>query len=242
MKLSNKRTQIFLFLLVVPVGFILSWLFQHPVVQCYLVSWSGLDSIAPNVFVDPDMSFADRENLLAKISEAEGRISFLFGEVRSTPVVIAGHSMNVMIKYGGNSYNRVGRTYLTAIGSYIVLGPDGISNIDVIAHEMGHAELAFRIGHKKVNRFPDWLEEGIVLQLDERFTEKDWQTKTSNGKYAPGLDELGVIKHDDWMGYAAAKHEVKRWLDAVGREGFKVFLQAVRDGEDFYDVYKSLEK
>ncbi|MEJ2265477.1 MAG: hypothetical protein P8X95_18685 [Anaerolineales bacterium] len=242
MNFSNKRTQTTLLILVVSIGFVLTWLLQYPVVQCYLVAWSNLDAIAPKVFVDPEMPKADRENLLANISDAMDRIAGLFGEHQSTPVIIAGHSMDVMKRYGGNTYNRVGRTYLTALGAYIVLGPDGISNLDILAHEMGHAELAFRVGYKKANQFPDWLEEGIVLQLDHRFTEGDWQAKTSNRNYAPGLDELGVIKHDDWNGYATAKHEVARWLGIVGQEGFWEFLQGVRDGENAHVLYKSLEK
>ena len=37
------------------------------------------------------------------------------------PVIIAGHTMEVMKTYGGNSYNRAGRTYLTLLTTFIIL-------------------------------------------------------------------------------------------------------------------------
>jgi len=53
---------------------------------------------------------------------------------------------------------------------------------------------------------------------------------------ATELDQLGIIKHDDMLGYAKAKYEVRRWLDAVGQEGFWALLQAVRSGNLFDDA------
>jgi hypothetical protein len=59
---------------------------------------------------------------------------------------------------------------------------------------------------------------------------------------ATELDQLGNIKHDDMLGYAKAKYEVRRWLDAVGQEGFWALLQAVRSGEEFKETYHSIEQ
>jgi hypothetical protein len=227
-------------LLIVAIG--VYRLSKHPVMRCYLVSWSNLDQIEENVFVDPGMNESDREFLLSAVAEAEARITSLYGDFQANPTIIAGHTMDVMIEFGGNSYNRVGRTYLTALGQYIVFGPDGASNLDVIAHEIAHAELAQRIGYKSVNTLPDWFEEGLALQVDERFTEEDWLSKTSNGTTVPDLDEIGVIRHDDWLAYSTAKHEVSRWLELVGQQGLLEFLQKIQQGEDFSMAYQSVEQ
>lgn len=114
--------------------------------------------------------------------------------------------------------------------------------MDVVAHEMAHAELAHRIGYRRANQLPDWFEEGLALQVDERYTEAEWLARTSDGATAPDLDEIGIIRHDDWIGYATAKHEVSRWMGAVGQEGYLKFLQAVRQGEDFTLAYQAAEQ
>jgi hypothetical protein len=213
-------------LLILSIG--LFWLSKHPVMRCYLVCWSDLDQITENVYVDPAMPEANREHLRAAVTEAKQRIAAIFGDFQGDAVIIAGHTMSIMNEYGGNSYNQVGRTYLTTLGSYIVLGPGGAQDTDVIAHEMAHAELSHRLGYRRANQLPDWFEEGLALQVDERYTEAEWLAKTSNGAAAPDLDEIGIIRHDDWLGYATAKHEVSRWMGVSGQEGLLKFLQAIR--------------
>lgn len=242
MKFKKKiAIRVVVFGLLVLAGLGIAKLSGHPVMQCYFVRWTELEEIAPKVFIDPNMPEDKREFLLVSIEEAKDRISGLYGEYTAAPVIIAGHTMEVMERFGGNTYNQVGRTYLTALGSYIIFGPDGISDTDVIAHEIGHAELAQRIGQKAANQLPDWFEEGLALQFDNRFTEEDWEKRTSNGINAPNLEEISVITHDDWLGYATAKHEVRRWLDAAGQDGLLSLLQSIRNGADFYQAYQSIE-
>lgn len=206
-------------IVVIFLGFAIFRLAQHPVVRSYFVNWSNLDRITPKVYVDPKMSQADRDSLLNAINESRNRIASVYGDSLADPVIIAGQTMDVMEKFGGNAYNRVGRTYQTALGAYIIFGPDGIASVDVIAHEMAHAELTKRLGYKIVNNLPDWFDEGLALQVDERFTEEDWLARTDNRKNAPNLDTISTITHDDWLAYATAKHTVNIWLEEVGQPG-----------------------
>jgi hypothetical protein len=150
--------------------------------------------------------------------------------------------MEVMKTYGGNSYNRAGRTYLTPVTTFIILGPDGVLSADVLSHELAHAEFSARIGHWNRDKIPNWFDEGLAVQFDDRYSEAEWQTRTDNGRTAPDLDQIGTIKHDDWLGYATAKHEVRRWLDIVGQEGLWALLQAIKSGEEFQETYYSLER
>lgn len=205
---------------------------QHPVMRSYFVRWSSLDRIAPKVFVDSGMDHADREFLLTSIEESQNRISALYGDYQADPTIIAGHTMDVMMTFGGNTYNRAGRTYQTLLGAYIILGPNGISSVDIIAHEIAHADLAARLGNKAVNNLPDWFDEGLVLQVDERFTEEDWLARTNNGETAPSLDEITTIAHDDWLAYATAKHIVNNWLNTVGQKGLLECIDSIlQDGD-----------
>ena len=213
-----------------------------PVVRCYLARWSDLDQIAPNIYVDPDMPESQRQMLLSSLADAKVRVATLYGEYTANPVIIAGHTMDVMKAYGGNSYNREGRTYLTLVATFIILGPDGVLSMDVLSHELAHVEFSARIGHGNKGKIPIWFDEGLAVQFDGRYSEAEWRTRTDNGRTAPTLDQIGIITHNDWLKYATAKHEVRRWLDIVGQEGFRAFLQSIRNGAQFQETYRSIER
>src|SRR5512136_1811306 len=102
----------------------------HPLVRCYLVRWSGLETIAPNVYVDPDMPDSQRQMLLSSLAGAKARVAALYGEYTARPVIIAGHTMDVMKAYGGSSDNRAGRAHLTLNAAFIVLGPNGLAGVE----------------------------------------------------------------------------------------------------------------
>jgi hypothetical protein len=53
---------------------------------------------------------------------------------------------------------------------------------------------------------------------------------------------MGTIEHDDWLGYATAKHEVERWLEVVGREGLEALLQSIQNGAGFQETYQAIER
>jgi len=215
---------------------------RNPVARCYLVSWSDLDHVSPNLYLDTHMPEYERQELLANLIEAEGRIANLYGTLSGKPVILAGHTMDVMEKYGGNTYNRAGRTYLTRLASFVVLGPDGIQSPDIIAHELAHVEFSERVGHSNQARVPNWFVEGMAVQVDERYSEVEWLARTDNGRTAPNLKQEGVIEHDDWMAYATAKYEVKRWLDIVGKQGMLDLLQSIQEGQDFNQAYDTIEQ
>lgn len=62
-----------------------------------------------------------------------------------------------------------GCSVITPFGSWIILNFSGM-NEGVIAHEMCHDELATRLGWWKSKvKVPKWLDEGIALQVDNRF-------------------------------------------------------------------------
>ena len=241
---SSKRVKAILLVsvLLVLVGAVLYRLAADGIVRCYLVRLSGLDRIAPGVYVDPNMPEPQRQVFLSSIAPAEERVAALFGEYTANPVIIAGHTMDVMKAYGANAYNRAGRAYLTPVASFIVLGPDGLFSADVLSHELAHVEFSARIGHGNRGKVPNWFDEGLAVQFDDRYSEAEWRTRTDDGRTAPDLAQMDTITHDDWMGYATAKHEVRRWLDAVGQDGFGALLLAIQSGHGFQETYHSIER
>jgi hypothetical protein len=244
MKLSRRVKKILLAsVLLLLIGVVGVKLAAHPIVRCYLVRWSDLDTIAPNVYIDPDMPESQRQLLLSSLADAKARVATLYDEYTANPVVIAGHTMEVMKAYGGSSDNRAGRAHLTPIAAFIVLGPNGLSSVEnVLPHELAHVEFSARIGHGNRGKIPVWFEEGLAVQFDDRYSKTEWQIRTDNGRTVPALDQIGIITHNDWLKYATAKHEVRRWLDVVGQEGFWAFLQSIQSGAEFQETYHSIER
>jgi hypothetical protein len=241
---SSKRVKKILLasVLVLFIGAACYKLASHEIIRCYLVRWSDLDNIAPNIYVDPNMPESQRQILLSSLADAKERVATLYDEYTANPVIIAGHTMQVMQAYRGSSDNRAGSAHFTPVASFIILGPNGVSSMDVLSHELAHVEFSARIGYWNRGKIPNWFDEGLAVQFDNRYSETEWRTRTDNGRTAPDLDQMGIIKHNDWLGYATAKREVQRWLDAVGQEGFWALLQSIRSGDEFQETYHSIER
>ena len=239
---SSKRAKTILIALLLGLlaGFAFYVLSQQAIVRCYLVELSDLEEIGPGLYVDPKMPESRRRNLLASYQEARDRVGTLYGEYTADPVIIAGHTMDVMNEYGGNSYNRVGRTFITLAAAFVVLGPDG-QNVDVIAHELSHTELAARVGWWNRAEIPSWFDEGLAVQLDDRYPEIEMPNQSESSGDLRELEQLGVIEHNDYLAYAKSKQEVRRWLDQAGQEGLRLLLTEMRDGDDFDESYSSIE-
>jgi hypothetical protein len=235
--MNKLRAALFALALLLLGGAVFAYGFPHQI-RCLLVQWSDLDNVAPRVYVDPNMSEREVQRFLEVLAEATGSMASLYGEYTAQPVIIAGRDMDIVRKYGGQTHNRVGRTQISVIGTWIVLGSGGL-NMDAIAHELAHAELAARIGAWKWRSIPRWFDEGVAVQFDGRYSEEEWRLRTDDGRTAPKLDEIGVIKGSDWLSYPTAKHELRGWLDIVQTKGFLDFLSAVRNGADFQDAYRS---
>jgi hypothetical protein len=225
-------------LMVVALGVLLA---PH-VLRSYLVRWSGMQRLAPYVYIDPDMSESRQELFLAVLVNARGRVEGLYGEMTAHPTIIAGHSMDVMAVYGGNTYNRAGKTLSSAAATFIILGPQGVRDVNILAHELAHAEFFARIGYLNRSSVPNWFDEGLAVQVDERISLDSWRLGTDNGRTAPELSQMGVIRHDDWLGYATAKYEVRRWLDLVGLQGLLHLIESINHGAEFYQIYRSIEE
>jgi hypothetical protein len=217
-------------------------------VRCLFVEWSELEEIAPGVYVEPSMIGSDRAMLLAEIAESRIRLAAFFQKTKSVPIIIAGESERIMAQYGA-PLGTPGMNHTTLFGSYIVLGAEGL-NVDVISHELCHAELFARVGwYNRQTKIPTWFDEGLALILDYRYAQSDamWLMITHHGKRAPSLEQLANM-HDfmqytaesPYLSYVTSMREVQAWWDVVGLEGFEEFTQLLREGSAFQDAYKGV--
>ncbi len=209
-------------------------------VACTLIEFSDLELITPGVYVDRETTFEQRRALLATYDEAKQRVAKTFGALTATPVIIAGRSMVAIERFSDNEY---ARTVFTPMNCFIVLGPKG-HDIDIIAHELVHAELFHRVGYwNRTLEIPVWFDEGAAMQVDyrERYDVRRYRGNQVLDKSALQFSRQFFSGDDEQLTahYSLAKEEVRRWLEAAGPGAFYELLRDIKAGHGFESAYTS---
>ena len=97
------------------------------------------------------------------IQNSRLRLQGLYGSVASEPWIACLSEPRLGLGQG------IGSTHFApAMPSILIVNEDG-QNVDVLAHEWSHAELARRVGFWKRNvETPTWFDEGVAMQVDMR--------------------------------------------------------------------------
>ena len=224
-------------LLVAAAGY---YMLKPQVVHAVFVPYSDMELLEPGIYLDPTMSDADRRQFQADLTQARARVEHLFGGRQASPTVIVCATNEAQARFGKGS----GLTYYTPVGNYIVLGPAG-TNVDVLAHELTHAELRSRLK----SEVPVWFDEGLAATQDGRLAgmEAEWLALTDQGQAAPTLSSLethdqfnAVTRKGMLLSYGTARREVEGWLQTVGDEGFQELLGALGHGRPFVATYQAI--
>ena len=129
--------------------------------------------------------------------------------------------------------------------SYISISTEYL-NVDVLAHELTHAELKERLSNKALRKIPTWFDEGIALQNDyrEHYGPAAWAEQIDIGKNIVAHEDMDTsaefysgTKEDRRFRYLNAKHDVAEWLEKHGLQGFMNLIDRMNDGEDFSAAY-----
>ena len=118
---------------------------------------------------------------------------------------------------------------------------DGYLELDILAHEITHAELHTRLSAKAQKRIPTWFDEGIALQNDyrEKYSEAQWITQTDNGNMDTPSEFYAGEAEDRRFRYLNAKHELDVWMISHGQQGLLELLDRLNGGADFNTAYWS---
>ncbi len=120
--------------------------------------------------------------------------------------------------FGLFGYNNYGSSHTLPHKTCLLIGTKG-TNIDVIAHEFVHADIANRLGYWQNLWFPSWLNEGIAMQVDTRNrydasalngVDPDYVKAITGSQFYRGEVEQ-VVKN-----YAASKSVIKSWIEKNG--------------------------
>lgn len=214
---------------------------------------SGLDEVDRGLYVEPSMTADQRQALLERIDVGRAAVVAFFGEVTTTPYVVACLTEACDRRFG--SYGQRAAAYADFA---IRLSPKGLS-APLIAHEWSHAEVYRRAGGWwYARKLPRWFDEGIaVVVADEpRHSEDNWREIQARGLPTPRLDELrsfadwdaALRKYGETEGdvpgnlrvvYTAAGHEVRAFVSCAGKAGVVRVLDAMRSGSSFEQAYEA---
>jgi hypothetical protein len=229
--------------------------------KTYLVPPSalGMEKVAPKVFVNKEMSLVQREQVSRLVTEARINIADFYGGITCEPEIFACSTEECFVGIGG------GRQLGLHLGrSKILISPRGLT-IPILTHEWSHAELSTRMDARMdgvfgIGSMPTWFDEGLAVVVSEEpaHSEKVWEQIVSAKMTTPKLEDLVSLKQwnlaarrfgdaDHATGipgricvvYATAGHEVRRWLQRVGRDGLLKLIEEVKSGEDFERSFKN---
>ena len=207
---------------------------------------SAFTEIASHVYINGNYA-GDRQELLEMIEQAKDRVRTFFGALHfqdETTFIICDDVK--LTRKLGEDHGTVIVTFPTE--AYYICISDEYLELDILAHEITHAELRSRLSAKAQTVIPTWFDEGLALQNDyrERYSEAQWVAQTDNGKNTVAHEDMDTAaefysgtKEERRFRYLNAKHDVAEWLEKHGLQGFMALIDRLNGGEDFSTAYGS---
>ena len=149
------------------------------------------------------------------LNDAKARVEQLLWKSTASPQILFLDDKPV---FGLLNYNNYGSSISLPHKTCLLIGSKG-ANVDVIAHELVHAEIAHQIGYWEYFWLPRWLDEGIAMQVDFRERYNAFALDRRDPRYV--MAKTGSEFYKGPMttvvqNCAAAKALVKAWLDKKG--------------------------
>jgi hypothetical protein len=203
---------------------------------CLLVAATGPSELSPDILADRD-SGIDSRVYLSLVHEARQRIESTFGKAEAKPIVVF---LGRTARIGPFRLNAYGSSQFVGGRACVMIGPEGRS-VDVVAHELMHAELNHRVGSLNYFRdVPTWFDEGLAMQVDHgrQYLLTAHDARNSDRVRALTKSAQFFVADDEALtyNYASAKHEVAEWLSQVGAANLYIRLGRVRAGASFADA------
>lgn len=207
---------------------------------------SAFTEIASHVYINRDYA-GDQQELLEMIEQAKDRARTFFGDVRFQDETI------FIICDDEKLTRKLGEDHAAIIFNFpsevrYICVSDEYLELDILAHEITHAELHTRLSAEAQKRIPTWFDEGIAMQNDyrEKYSEAQWTQQTDNGKNAVALEDMDTPAEfyageaeDRRFRYLNAKHELDVWMTSHGQQGLLELLDRLNGGADFNTAYGS---
>ena len=187
---------------------------------------NGMTRIAPNIFVDTEMSATQRKQFLQTVKQSKVEINKFFGGMKSTPKIYACSTNKCFKKFGG-----VPAIAKTINDDTVLLSSKGLDKT-TLTHELAHAEFHKRLGTPHLwHKVPMWFDEGLAVLA------------CKDPKYAKPVPTMSLNKlssHDQWLDavrnkkpvYNIARQAMEAWYKGVGTKGLLDVIERLKKGED----------
>ena len=182
------------------------------------------------------------ETLKMLVQQASLRVAAFWGQQTADPKYIYCDTEEDFKKYGNDRKDPATTQY--KLGTYIVINNAGV-DLDIIAHELNHAELYTRTGFFTVMyKIPRWFDEGLAMQNDYRnyYSEDTLRVRSNNFKNLPDVKQFnnGTTFYEGgreqvMLNYLTAKHAVKNWYT---KEKLAQLMKDLNDGKSFKEAFK----
>lgn len=207
---------------------------------------SAFTEIDEHVYINKDYA-GDRQELMEMIGQAKDRVNNFFGG-------LSFQDNTIFIIYDDENLRRkIGEDHAAIIFSFpfeirYICVSDEYLELDILAHEITHAELHACLSAEAQKTIPTWFDEGLAMQNDyrERYSEAQWTQQTNNGENAVALEDMDTPSEfyageadDRRFRYLTAKHELGVWMKSRGQQGLLELLEKLNDGIDFNTAYGS---
>ena len=247
---KGKKILSVIFSLILPIVAAVVWFFEfNPTGYRMSVSHrASFKIISDNVYVNRNY-VGSRDEIIHLIDEAKLRVADFFGSLtcQDHTAIIICDDEKLLAKLGGDHDTRHFSTLFPVKRSYVSVSTEYLT-VDVLAHELTHAEMFERLSGKAFRRVPTWFNEGIALQNDyrEQYGPEAWAEQTDNGKNIVAYEDMDTAeefysgaKEDRRFRYLNAKHDVAEWLENHGLQGLLALIDSLNGGEDFSAAYGS---
>lgn len=206
----------------------------------------GFEKLDDCVYVEKNWS-GDKKEALQIVNEAKKRVKQYFGTVKSHPVILICDDEKKIKKLGGDHDTAI--LFLKHVYSYISVSSKYL-NVDILAHEMTHAEAHTRADTGKIataSSMPVWFDEGLAMQNDYREmynlenVPEDTKEEDMIFDYAAMSDPsvyYSENKDKCRLNYILSKHEVATWIEKHGMEELMDLLSKLQSGNSFDSCYK----
>ncbi|MBQ4833618.1 hypothetical protein J8L70_10235 [Pseudoalteromonas sp. MMG010] len=229
MKILKIFTIIFITFFIASLGYV-----KKNAIACELIGLSHFNEVSPNFYVDQSIDTLKQVELLQAVEAAFKRVAGIYGTPDAHPRVIA----TAETKFAKFGFNTTGMQSSGFFRECIFLGPKGL-NIDVIAHELVHAEVRHRTNlYVELTQLPAWFVEGTGIKADYRkpFLLENIDVTNDDVTKVKSVFYLSDFANTNLKYYQASLIAVNPMNPKDMYKG----LERLNNGEQFEDVFNEL--
>lgn len=229
-----------IFLILIAIAALAHFIIFPQETRSILVNYSNLKKEG-RVYFNANISHTKIDTLQSLIQQASHRVVNFWGQKTIDPKFIYCDTKDDFKIYSV-SPSAPAVTY-TKLGSVIVLSNQAI-DLDIIAHEISHAELYERIGFYKFTfKIPAWFKHGLAMQNDYRnyYSEDTLKIKSGNFIHLPDIKNFKTdaqfyegTREQVMLNYMTAKHVIKNWYT---KERLDKLIKDLNSGKSFEEAF-----